>query len=59
MTSWFTAGELVVLISAICLLAGLPLLAAGAPALWFGAQGLYFIGIALIIWRYLSPHARN
>ncbi|MEX0649824.1 MAG: hypothetical protein WD200_02400 [Candidatus Andersenbacteria bacterium] len=59
MKSWFTWGELVVLIAAILLLVSLPLLAAGRAGLWFGAQGLYFIGVALIVGRYFSRYVRD
>ncbi len=54
-----TVGELLILIAAICLLVSLPLLAAGYPRFWFAAQGIYFLGVALLIWRYFAHYVRG
>lgn len=55
----FTTGEMFVLIAAVCLLISLPLLAAGKPIFWFAAQGIYFLGVALLVWRYFAHYVRG
>ncbi|MEX1112419.1 MAG: hypothetical protein WEC84_03075 [Candidatus Andersenbacteria bacterium] len=59
MKSWFTVGELIILVAAILLLTSLPLLAVGRVGLWFGAQGLYFIGVSFVVGKYLSRYVRS